>query len=91
MMRYVIHRADPPCPALCRDEVNCCADSCAHDGIILPKGCDHIRHKCSCSPPSPEALAELVEAAGCVAERSVRSPSTIRLAAALKPFTKENQ
>ncbi len=49
------------CPALCREEVNCCADSCAHDGIILPKGCDHIRHKCSCQGPA--LLKELLGAA----------------------------
>ncbi len=78
MTRYVIHRED--CPALCQDG---CIWSDDHIAT------DHESHACSCNPPSPEELAELVEAAKCVLQDT--DESWVRLGAARKPFTKENQ
>jgi hypothetical protein len=82
MTRYVIHRET--CASLC-GYVNCTNE-------------DHRDHACSCNPPSPQELAELVEAAQmwvALDQDSVPLEQIFaveeRLDAALKPFTKENQ
>ncbi len=81
MTRYVIH--NEACPALCR-AVNCDKRH-SYD------------HACSGSCPSPEALAELIEAAEIVVSQLNQAAVmaklgwVFRLDAALRPFTKENQ
>ncbi len=91
MTRYVVHKSD--CPALCQ-----------MNWVSNPERgfCSHDEHLCSGSCPSPEALAELVEAADDAlvslrgydqdnAPNLPQADEVTRLNAALKPFTKENQ
>lgn len=88
MTRYVIHRED--CPALCQLAKRHSPAS------AVAEWCNHMLHACSCNPPSPAQLEELVEAAKEYMTETNEGAAIYekfynRLDAALKPFTKENQ